>query len=98
MIDWPYLPLIFIQYHECSLTRQQSGFRQVMTVPAIYLVDPSERNPACLGSVQHYWVSAQSEYSTDILFKTRQDLCELYQQLLSHSVLWRQGGHEFPWT
>jgi hypothetical protein len=26
----------------------------------------------------YYWVSAQSEYSTDILFKTRQDLCELY--------------------
>ncbi|MCI0421220.1 MAG: hypothetical protein L0312_18675, partial [Acidobacteria bacterium] len=31
----------------------------------------------------YYWVSAQSEYSTDILFKTRQDLCELYPQLLS---------------
>ena len=35
----------------------------------------------------YYWVSAQSEYSTDILFKTRQDLCELYPQLLSHSTL-----------
>jgi len=35
----------------------------------------------------YYWVTAQSEYSTDILFKTRQDLCELYPQLLSHSTL-----------
>ncbi len=35
----------------------------------------------------YYWVSAQSEYSTDILFKTHQDLCELYPQLLSHSTL-----------
>ena len=40
-----------------------------------------------LHGCQHYWVSAQSEYSTDILFKTRQDLCELYPQLLSHSTL-----------
>lgn len=36
---------------------------------------------------QYYWVAAQSEYSTDILFKSRQDLCELYPQLLSHSTL-----------
>ena len=35
----------------------------------------------------YYWVTAQSEYSTDILFKTPQDLCELYPQLLSHSTL-----------
>lgn len=40
-----------------------------------------------LHGCQYYWVSAQSEYSTDILFKTRQDLCELYPQLLSHSTL-----------
>jgi hypothetical protein len=40
-----------------------------------------------LRGCQHYWVSAQSEYSTDILFKTRQDLCELYPKLLSHSTL-----------
>ena len=40
-----------------------------------------------LKGCQHYWVSTQSEYSTDILFKTRQDLCELYPQLLSHSTL-----------
>jgi hypothetical protein len=35
----------------------------------------------------YYWVTAHSEYSTDILFKRRQDLCELYPQLLSHSTL-----------
>jgi hypothetical protein len=40
-----------------------------------------------LRSFQYYWVTAQSEYSTDILFKSRQDLCELYPQLLSHSTL-----------
>ena len=35
----------------------------------------------------HYWVTAQSELSTDILFKTRQHLCELYPKLLSHGTL-----------
>src|SRR3954447_20618597 len=40
-----------------------------------------------LHGCQYYWMSAQSEYSTDVLFKSRQDLCELYPQLLSHSTL-----------
>ncbi len=40
-----------------------------------------------LSGCEHYWVSAQSEYSTDILFKTRRDLSELYPKLLSHSTL-----------
>ena len=36
----------------------------------------------------YYWVTAQNEYSTDILYKTRPDPCELYYpQLLSHSTL-----------
>ena len=36
----------------------------------------------------YYWVTAQNEYSTNILFKTRTDPCELYYpQLLSHSTL-----------
>jgi hypothetical protein len=36
---------------------------------------------------EYYWVTTQSEYSTNIQFKSRQDLCELYPQLLSHSTL-----------
>jgi hypothetical protein len=35
----------------------------------------------------HYWVTDQSELSTDILFKSRQQLSELYPELLSHSML-----------
>jgi len=40
-----------------------------------------------LRGCQHYWASAQSEYSTDILFKTRQDLTELCPKLLGRSTL-----------
>jgi len=36
---------------------------------------------------QHYWVTAQSELSTDILFKSRKHLSELYPELLSHATL-----------
>ncbi|MBZ5495093.1 MAG: hypothetical protein LAP85_01710 [Acidobacteriia bacterium] len=48
-------------------------------------VNPQMRD--LLHSFQYYWVTAQSEYSTDIQFKSRRDLCELYPQLLCHSTL-----------
>jgi len=35
----------------------------------------------------HYWVTSQSEYSTDIAFKSSSDLRELFPRLLSHSTL-----------
>jgi hypothetical protein len=40
-----------------------------------------------LESLPYYWVAAQSEYSTDILFKSAAHLGELYPRLLSHSTL-----------
>src|SRR4029450_2152664 len=38
--------------------------------------------------MQYYWVTAQSEYSTDVLFRTREDLEELMPRLLSYSTLY----------
>jgi hypothetical protein len=49
------------------------------------LVNPQMQG--ILRPFQYYWVTTQSEYSTDIQFKSREDLCELYPQLLSHSTL-----------
>ena len=40
-----------------------------------------------LKTMSYYWVTAQSEYSTDILFKSAAHLSELYPRLLSHSTL-----------
>jgi len=40
-----------------------------------------------LQGYQHYWVTSQSEYSTDIIFKSSSDLRELFPRLLSHSTL-----------
>jgi hypothetical protein len=39
-----------------------------------------------LGRMNYYWVTAQCEYSTDVLFKARKDLQELYPRLISHSM------------
>ena len=36
---------------------------------------------------QYYWVAAQAEYSTDVMFKTTEGLRDLYPRLLSHSTL-----------
>ena len=35
---------------------------------------------------RHYWVTAQSEYATDILFRQRAALKELYPRLISHCM------------
>jgi hypothetical protein len=35
----------------------------------------------------YYWVTAQSEYATDVLFKSRSTLQDLYPRLLSHATL-----------
>ena len=40
-----------------------------------------------LRGYQHYWVTCQSEYSTDIIFRSSSDLRELSPRLLSHSTL-----------
>jgi hypothetical protein len=40
-----------------------------------------------LRGYQHYWVTSQSEYATDIAFKSSSDLRELFPRLLSHSTL-----------
>jgi hypothetical protein len=40
-----------------------------------------------LRGYQHYWVTSQSEYSTDIIFKSSSDLRGLFPRLLSHSTL-----------
>jgi hypothetical protein len=40
-----------------------------------------------LRGYQHYWVTSQSEYSTDIIFKSSSDLRELFPRLLSYSTL-----------
>jgi hypothetical protein len=41
-----------------------------------------------LAPMRYYWVTSQSEYSTDVLFRTRGDLEELMPRLLQYSTLY----------
>jgi hypothetical protein len=41
-----------------------------------------------LAPMQYYWVTTQSEYSTDVLFRSREDLEELMPRLLTYSTLY----------
>jgi hypothetical protein len=40
-----------------------------------------------LGKSDYYWVIDQAEFSTDVLFKNRATLAELYPRLLDHALL-----------
>jgi hypothetical protein len=42
---------------------------------------------AWLGGGRYYWVIDQAEYSTDVLFKSRAALAQLYPRLLDHALL-----------
>jgi hypothetical protein len=88
----PYSKLDNVLVSVCDIARAQrfSDRFQRLNWPKILdryarLVNPQMHD--ILHPFQYYWVTTQSEYSTDIQFKSRQDLCELYPQLLSHSTL-----------
>jgi hypothetical protein len=51
-------------------------------------VNPLLRQGDVLHPMQYYWVTAQSEYSTDILFRKRADLEELMPRLCQYSALY----------
>jgi hypothetical protein len=40
-----------------------------------------------LKEMSYYWVTTQSEYATDVVFRSRRALQELYPRLLSHGML-----------
>src|SRR5262249_61271867 len=51
-------------------------------------VNPLLRQGEVLDPMPYYWVTAQSEYSTDILFRKRADLEELMPRLCQYSTLY----------
>jgi hypothetical protein len=51
-------------------------------------VNPLLRQGEVLHPMQYYWVTAQSEYSTGILFRKRADLEELMPRLCQYSALY----------
>jgi hypothetical protein len=51
------------------------------------LVNPLLGQPWLRGFNKYYWVIDQAEYSTDVLFRRREDLQALYPRLVDHTLL-----------
>lgn len=50
-------------------------------------VNPHVRKDGWLANTTYYWVTAQAEYATDILFASRSKLRELFPRLLAHAAV-----------
>jgi hypothetical protein len=80
---------VFIRVEE--LARAQAFADRLPSLPWPEVLDGYARrvNPllgGLLGQQRYYWVTSQSEYSTDVLFRSRQSLAELYPRLISHGM------------
>jgi hypothetical protein len=72
--------------------RAQRFADRFVSLPWVALLDRYARrvNPLLrdvLTPMQYYWVTTQSEYATDLVFKSRQHLTEFFPRLLAHSTL-----------
>ena len=75
-----------------DLPRAQALADRLPSLPWPRILDRWTRriNPLMEGILKgmgYYWVTAQSEYATDIIFTSRRALEELYPRLVSHSML-----------
>ncbi len=50
-------------------------------------INPLLKGRGWLRGMRYYWVIAQTEYSTDILFASQAKLRELYPRLLNHAAV-----------
>ena len=82
---------VFVQVSDLERAQQLAdGFASVDWVRVLgryaRRVNPLLRD--LLAPMQYYWVTAQAEYSTDVLFRSHQALEELMPRLLSYSTLY----------
>lgn len=81
---------MFVGIGDVERAQRFSDRLSALTWPAILNRLARRVNPlmgSLLGRMQYYWVTAQCEYSTDVMFKSEADLKELYPRLVSHSAL-----------
>ncbi len=60
---------------------------QALFQPLVDLCHPHHREICRPISGSYYWTVAESEYATDVMFKTRADLDRVYPPLVHHSVM-----------
>jgi len=81
---------VFVQIEDVERAQRFSDRMSGLDWPSILNRFARRVNPlmgSLLGGMQYYWVTAQCEYSTDVMFKSTACLKELYPRLISHSTL-----------
>jgi hypothetical protein len=81
----------FVQFDDVAAAQKQAdrfarlAWRRILNRWA-RRVNPLLREP-WLRQASYYWVIDQAEYSTDVLFRSRQSLAGLYPRLLDHAAV-----------
>src|SRR5262245_3629211 len=75
-----------------DFTRAQRFADRLVSLPWVDILDRYARRvnpllPDVLSPRPYYWVTTQAAYATDLVFKSRQQLAELFPRLLQHSTL-----------
>jgi hypothetical protein len=89
-IDYCKLDNVFTQVEDLPQAQRLANRFSQLKWPAILNEYASRVVPQLddvLFGCEYYWVTAQAEYATDVMFKTAAGLRELYPRLLSHSTL-----------
>jgi len=80
----------FVRIDDCLRAQRLADSLVKKNFPRILETFARKVNPLLNGLLQgmgHYWVIDQAEYATDILFKDRAALKDLYPQLLQHATV-----------
>lgn len=80
----------FVQIDDCKRAQRFADRFTRKNFPRILEVFACKVNPLLnelLKGMQYYWVIDQAEYATDILFKDRAALKDLYPKLLRHATM-----------
>jgi len=91
----PYVKLdnAFLRLGDVEKTqRLADGFERVDWVHVLdgyaIQVNPLLEQGEILATMRYYWVTAQAEYSTDVLFRSRADLADLMPRLCQYATLY----------
>lgn len=80
----------FVQIDDCPRAQRFSDNFVQTNFPRVLQALAHRVNCLCkdlLNGMQYYWVVDQAEYATDVMFKDRAALKDLYQQLLGHATV-----------
>jgi len=89
-IDYAKIENAFVRIENPERAQRFADMFDHLNWPRILSIFARKVNPhlkKLLYGMEYYWVTDQAEYATDILFKDRASLKDLYQKLLQHATV-----------